>query len=199
MTTMREAIQEQTRLARMRQGQEVPDYVDIPSMEGVRVALVPLTEAELSRGLAYAASDDDVPESFSGAQYRSRRAIQSDLWHAVREPGDPEKRVFESIEDMVEALSPADIDYLNMHLATLMNFASPAMDGLTEEDLDFLGRAWQAIRLNELTGRQWAAAKVCLSILLPEQLQGRLSGRTSTDGSTATSTSGASTSDALAS
>lgn len=197
MTTMREAIKEQTRLSRMRQGQEVPEYIDVPSMEGVRVALVPLTEAELSRGLAYAAKDDDVPESFSGVQYRTRRAIQSDLWHAIREPGDIDKRVFESIEDMVEVLSPADIDFLNMHLATLMNFASPAMDGLTEEDLDFLGRAWQAIRLNELTGRRWAAAKVCLSILLPELLQARLSGRTSTDGSTQTTESDESTSAAL--
>jgi hypothetical protein len=196
MTTMREAIAEQTQLSRMRQGQEVPEYIDVPSMEGVRVALVPLTEAELSRGLAYAAQNDDVPESFSGVQYRTRRAIQSDLWHAIREPGDIDSRVFESIEDMVQTLAPGDIDFLNMHLATLMNFASPAMDGLTEEDLDFLGRAWQAIRLNELTGRQWAAAKVSLSILLPELLQARLSGRTSTDGSTATSENAASTSGA---
>lgn len=199
MTTMRETIKEQTRLSRMRQGQDVPEYIDVPSMDGVRVALVPLTEAELSRGLAYAAQEDDVPESFSGVQYRTRRAIQSDLWHAIREPGDPEKRIFDSIEEMVETLVPGDIDFLNMHLATLMNFASPAMDGLTEEDLDFLGRAWQAIRLNELTGRQWAAAKVCLSILLPELLQARLSGHTSTDGSTPTNESDESTSSALAS
>jgi hypothetical protein len=195
MPTMREAIREKTRLSRMRQGQEVPEYVDIPSMEGVRVALVPLTEAELSRGLAYAASDEEVPESFSGAQYRSRRAIQSDVWHASREPGEPEKRVFESIEEMIEELTPADIDYLSMHLATLMNFASPLMDGLTDDDLDFLGRAWQAIRLNELTGRQWAAAKLCLSVLLPELLQARLSGRTSTDGSTTSTLSDEFTSD----
>src|SRR5256885_310526 len=129
MTTMREAIREGSRLSRMRQGNEVPDYVDIPSMEGVRVALVPLTEAELARGLSYAAQKgDDTPETFSGVQYRSRLAIQSDLWHAVREPGDITAKVFESIEDMVEVLEPSDIDYLNMQLATMMNFASPAMD-----------------------------------------------------------------------
>jgi hypothetical protein len=200
MPTMREVIRETNRLARMRQGQEVGEFVDIPSIPDSRVCLVPLNEAELTLGLEYAAAKgDSSPDSFSGIQVRSRHAIHSDIWHAAREPSDIHTRVFESIEEMVEQLDPADIDYLNMHLAALMNNASPAMDGLSVDDLDFLGEAWRKITLSELTGRQWAAAKVSLSILLPELLRGRLSGRTSTDGSTTTSESAESTSGALAS
>lgn len=193
MPTMREVIRDTNRLARMRQGQEVGEYVDIPSIPESRVCIVPLNEAELTLGLEYAATKgDSSPENFSGIQVRSRHAIHSDIWHSTREPSDIHTRVFESIEEMVEQLDPTDIDYLNMHLAALMNYASPAIDGLSEADLDFLGEAWRKIMLSELTGRQWAAAKVSLSILLPELLQGRLSGRISTDGSTTKNESAAS-------
>jgi hypothetical protein len=203
MTSLHDTIKERSRLARLRLGQEVGEYVDLPSMsqgdEKVRVMLVPLTEAELQRGLAYAAMDEDVPESFSGVQYRSRRAVLSDLWHATRDPGQPEKRLFESVDEMASLLDPSDVDYLNMHLATLMNYASPSLDGMTEADLDFLDRAWQQIKPSELSGRRWAAAKVSLSILLPELLQARSFGTTSISGSTTTNENVESTSDVLAS
>lgn len=188
MTTVHEAIKERTRNARMRLGQEVGEFVAIPSMQDgndpVRVLLVPLTEAELHRGLAYAAMDEDIPESFGAVQYRSRRAVLSDLWHACRDPGNPNNRVFSSIDEMAEMLTPVDIDVMNMTLATLMNYSSPSLDGMNDEQLDFLGEAWQRINLRELSGRQWAAAKVCLSILMPELLQARSYGSTSTSGST---------------
>lgn len=205
MSVIRETIQKRSRTARMRMGQEVGEYVDIPSLtnpddgDKVRVVLVPLNESELQQGLAYAAMDEDVPESFSGVQYRSRRSVTSDIWHACRTPDKLSEKVFESIEQMTELLDPSDIDYLNMHLAALMNYSSPSLDGLTDEDMDFLDQAWKTIQLKGLSGRQWAAAKVCLSLLLPELLQARSFGSTSTRSSTPTSESDESTSSALAS
>lgn len=196
-SSMRDAIREKTRLARMRQGQDVGEPTDIPSLqdpengEMVRVMVVPLMESESQQGLMRAAFLE-VPDNAAGIQARNRAAMESDVWHAVREPGDISKKVFASIEDMVETLAPTDIDYLFDALALVMDYASPSIDGLTDKDLDELKKAFGEMDWSGLTGRRWAAVRLTLLILFPELLQGKLRGFTSTDSATATNANGAS-------
>lgn len=179
MSTIREAIREQNRIKRMRMGQEAAELEEIPSLDGIRVAQVPLVERESQAGLIRAANLDVVDNS-AGMQARNRAAVESDVWHSCREPGDLTKMVWESVDEMVEELEPSDIDYLFDKLTILMEYASPSLDGLTQQDLDQLKKDFGQIDWNELSGRQWSALKLCLSTLLPELLAARLSSSTYT-------------------
>jgi hypothetical protein len=186
VTSVREAILDANRLKRMRMGQEAPEMVDIPSMPEVRAAQVPLTEAEAQKGVVLAAGAD-VNDNAAGLQVRNRIAVASDVWHSLREPGDPEKRIFSTIEEMQEALSPSDIDYLADHLIILSEYASPSIDGISEEQLSELKKDFVETDWSALTGRRWAALKLAISTLFPELLQVRSRGGGSTDSSTPTS------------
>lgn len=192
MTSVRDAIKDANRLARMRQGAEVPEYVDIPSKPGVRAWMVPLTEAESQIGVIRAAGLD-VLDNMAGMQARNRAAIESDVWHSLREPGDVDLKVFENIEDMVEELDPTDIDFLADTLATLMDYASPSIDGMSDEELNDLKKAFGETDWSGLTGRQWAAVKVACQALFPDLLRAKSLGTTSTESLTETKENGAST------
>jgi hypothetical protein len=178
----------------MRMGQEAPEFVDIPSMPGLRVAQVPLLEFESQAGVIRAASLD-VPDNAAGIQARNRVAIESDVWHSLRDPDDATRKVFDSVDDMIGegGLEPSDIDYLADSLMLLMDYASPAIDGISEKVLDDLKKAFGETDLSGLTGRRWAAVKLCISVLFPELLRARLLGSGSTDSSTLTSESEEST------
>jgi hypothetical protein len=184
--SVRDQIMKEGRLARMRLGQAVCEFAEIPSMSGVRVALVPLTEAEMTNSLMYAAMSNGVPEDGVGMQYRMRRAADYDLWQAIREPEDLTEKVFESVEAMMDELDPNDIDVLNMTFTAVLNNSSPRLDNLSEEDIDFLEGLLRTTSLNDLSGKQWGAASVFLSICYPGQLQARLSGTSSTSSLTTT-------------
>lgn len=194
MTSLRESIRGANRLARMRSGQEVPEYVEIPSMSGVRVWMVPLTEGEAQAGVIRAAMIN-VPDNAAGLQARNRAAIESDVFHSIREPGNIDKRVFESIEDMTAAdgLTSTDIDLLADNLAALMDYASPAIDGITDEKLDELKKAFGETDWSALTGRQWAVLKLACQALFPEILMVRSLGSTSTESSITKNENGEST------
>lgn len=183
---VREAIREQSRLSRMRLGQLAPEMVEIPSMVGIRVAIVPLTEGESQKGMARAA-DLDVADNIAGVQMRNRAAMESDVWHAVRDPEDISNKLFESVEIMVSELEPSDIDALMDKLTTLMEYASPSIDGLSNEDLNDLKKAFGQIDLSELTGQSWAATKLCFQTLLPDLLLVKLRGSSSIETLTPTS------------
>lgn len=188
MTRISDAIREGTRLARMRLGQEVPEWFTVPSKTDVRVALVPLTEAETQQGVIAAASLE-VVDNAAGLAARNRMALHHDLWRAMRDPQDPQQLAFDSPTEMTELLTPDDIDFFSDHLTTLMDYASPSVDGLSEKDLDDLKKAFAEIDLNVLTGRQWAAVKLCFQALLPELLQAKLFGSISTESLTGTNES----------
>jgi hypothetical protein len=192
MTTVREAIRENNRLARMRNGQDVPERVEIPSMQGIGACLVPLTEAESQLGIV-AAADLNVNDNQAGMMARERAATISDIWHALREPSDPTMKVFETPEDMTAALKPTDIDHLADKLVLLQDYASPSLDGMNEEELNELKKAFGETDWSELTGRRWAAVKLCCSILFPELLAVKLRGYSSTDSATTTSANAVST------
>lgn len=192
MSEIRERIREQTRLKRMRLGQEAPELIDIPSLDGVRIGLVPLTEAESQAGLIRAAALDVIDNS-AGMQARNRATVESDVWHACRVPDSPEQRVWPTIEEMCADIEPSDMDWLFDQLTTLMDYASPVIDGISPEDLAELKKGFALIDWNELTGRRWSALKLCLSILSPELLQARYFSSISTMKSTETSESDEST------
>lgn len=192
MTSLRDKIRDQQRVKRMRLGQEAPELIDIPSLDGVRVAMVPLTEAE-SQASLIAASALDVLDNSAGIQARNRVTVQMDVWNACRDPEDVDKKVWPSMEEMVKDLEPADIEWLFDQLTTLSDYASPAIDGISEEDLADLKNSFALIDWNALTGRRWSALKLCLSILSPELLAAKSHSFTSTTKSTTTSESGEST------
>lgn len=188
MTSVRDAIKEANRLTRLRLGQDAPEMVNIPSMSDVRAAQVPLLEKEAQAGIILAASVE-VPDNAAGLQARNRAAIESDVWHSLREPGDISKRVFANIDEMVgeDGLTPEDIDYLADNLMLISTYASPSIDGLSEKELDELKKAFAETDLSALTGKRWAALKLCVSILFPEILLAKSLGTGSTESSTSRS------------
>jgi hypothetical protein len=185
LSTLYEQIREANRLKRMRLGQDAPEMVELPAHPELRVAQVPLSERETQAGLI-AAAQLNVPDNHAGLQARDRLALTNDVWHSLRQPDDLSRKIFPSVETMVEELEPEEVDYLANKLTILMNYASPAIDGLTDEQLNELKKALAAIDLSALTGRQWAAMKLCLSVLSPQLLAASLSGSFSTDLSTMT-------------
>lgn len=168
----------------MRMGQEAGDFIDIPSRPGIRVIQVPLTEAEAQKGVIRGAALE-VDDNVAGINARNRAAVESDVWHSLREPDNLEQKVFESVEEMSTELDSYDLDYLADNLMLLMDFASPALDGLDDATLEELKKAFGEIDWSALTGRRWAAVKLCVSTLFPELLQVKLRG----SGSTASLTS----------
>lgn len=194
--SIRDAIRQRSRLERMRLGQEVGEPVAIPSMSDIRVQLVPLTEAESQAGVVLA-SLLEVPDNVAGLHARNRVSLESDVWNACREPGDVNIKVFESIEEMTSQLDGQDIEFLSDYLATLMEYASPAVDGLSDEDLDDLKKAFAETDLNALTGQRWAAVKLVCQVLFPELLRVKLLGSFSTDSATETNENAESTSTVL--
>lgn len=192
MTTMADKLRESNRLARMRQGAEVAEDITLPSNNEVHFWQVPLNEAEQQMGVMHAAKLD-VLDNAGGIALRNRAASVSDVWHSLREPGKIDQHAFESIEDMTALLEPADIDYLIDGLSLLMEYASPAVDKMTDEDLSDLKNAFGETDWSGLTGRRWAAVKLTCQVLFPELLQAKLLGSSSTDSSTQTSASSEST------
>jgi hypothetical protein len=178
----------------MRMGQDIGEYVDIPSMDGVRALMVPLTERETQKGLLYGA-ELEVPDNVSGIMARERAVKQSDVWHSLREMDNPDKKVFSTIEDMIgdDGLEPEDLDHLHQALATLMDYASPTLEGITAELWSELKKVLSGVELSELTGRQWAVVKLLCQHLAPQLLQARYSGSHSTEPLTPTNGDDAST------
>jgi len=194
MSRLAEQIREKNRLARMRLGQDAPDLVDLPAHPEIRVALVPLSERETQMGMIHGASLD-VPDNSAGLQARNRAVAHCDLWNAMRDPADLNAKVFSSIDELVDELAPEEIDTLLDHLSALMDYSSPYGDGLTDELLETLKKASEAIEWNGLTGRRWAVVKLYLSVMSPELLQVSLYGSGSTESSTEKNGSDESTSD----
>lgn len=200
MTAIRDTIRNANRLTRMRMGQSIAEPFEVPSIKGesgepLVLMQVPLSEAEVQMGLV-AAVTLDVPDNEASLMLRNRVAAQNDVWHSLRDPADILVKAFESIDEMLSTLEPTDIDLAIDHLATLMDYSSPSIDGISEEVLDDLKADFARTDWSELSGRRWAAVKLCCQVLIPELLQARLRGSTSTPSSTSTSEESESTSTA---
>jgi len=180
---MADKLREAHRLSRMRQGNEVAEDVALPSNSEIHFWMVPLTEAEQQMGVIHAATID-VLDNAAGIATRNRAAMQSDVFHSLREPGNIEQRAFQSIEEMTSLLEPSNVDHCINTLTMLMEYASPSVDGLTDEELSDLKNAFGETDWSALTGRQWAVVKLCCQVLFPELLEVKLRGSSSTESST---------------
>lgn len=165
----------QRRLDRMRLGQTVGDVHPLLSDPEIQVALVPLTEAEYIQCLE-STTNKEIPDNVAGAAIRDRYNSAELLLRACREPHDLETRMFESLDELADALEVNDINFLQDMYFEMVETASPAIDGIPPEDLDELKKALQEINWNELSGRQWYALQRFLFSIMPELLQGNVLG-----------------------
>lgn len=183
MSSVREKILEAQRLKRMRLGQEVCEFVEFVSVEDLRLALVPLNDAEVQSGVI-AAAELDLPDNFATMQARNHASQASDVWNALRDPQDWSVKAFASVHEMQTTLDPADIENTFDQLTVLMTYASPTLDGLSDEVLAALKDNFAQMDLNALSGRARAALRLFFSLSLPDVLRANSSGSTSTDSST---------------
>jgi len=141
----------------MRMGQDAPDFVTLPDRPSVGFALVPLTEQEYQWTLEKAAAIP-APENVYGVDLRDRTMQVSTLLFALRHPDNHEKRVFDTLEEMLDGdvgLEPTEINYLSECYQRMVDFSSPALDGLDDDQLVELKKALVTIDWNALSGKPW--------------------------------------------
>lgn len=180
------------RLNRMRLGQAVCEIFPLLSDPEMRVALVPLTEAEYDQCMEQVVKME-VPETISGNQFRDRELTKETLRRSIREPDDLTTQMFQTTEELSEALEVADINFLIDHYFEMVDRTSPSMEGMTDEEISDLKKVLVEMDWNALYGKQWYALKRFLLSLGREQLQGKLLGSFLTQPSIGTNDSDEST------
>ena len=186
MTNIYEQIKQNNRIARMRMGQEAPTLVSPPSAPEVRIAMVPLLEHEHEKALTEAASLE-LPDNPYGIDRRDRTLQAATLFYSLRDPEDIEQMAFPNAQKMVEVLESADINHLLEEYSSMVDFSSPSIDGITDEQLDEIKKALTRIDLRGLYGKPWWHLKQFLSTLSVDQLPGRSLGPLSIPSSMTTS------------
>lgn len=176
------------RVARMRLGQATCEYVTLVSDPEIRIALVPLTEAEFQEAFTDAARLS-IGDNMAGVMVRERRARVQQVWLSCRSANDLGNRMFATYEEFRDALTTPDIDQLIDVYEEMTHELSPSMDGITPEELELLKKALQEMDWNGLSGRSWYAAKRFLSSLSLAQRTVKLPGSSSTMKSTGTNES----------
>lgn len=184
MASTAEKIRER-RLDRMRLGQAVCDYVDLPSDPEIKLCIVPLTEAEYKRVLEKIAGSK-FQDDLAGAAIKDRMVSQEILVHAIREPDDLTKTVYGDVDEMLEDLEVGDVDFVYDAYNEMTAKSSPALDGLTREEFDHLKEIWLRVDWNVLSGPAWYAAKRFLTRIGRVPLLDSSPGSTSTSSSTTT-------------
>jgi hypothetical protein len=150
-------MKESRRIAKIRMGQQAPDYVTLPDRPSIGFAMVPLIEKEYQWTLEQAA-DIPAPENVYGVDLRDRTMQVCTLLYCLRDPDNHERRVFDSLEQMLDpevGLEPTEINYLSECYQRMVDFSSPAIDGLDDERLDELKKALVTIDWNALSGKPW--------------------------------------------
>lgn len=184
MATTVEKIRER-KLDRMRLGQAVCDYVTLPSDPEVRLAIVPLTEAEYLQALNKVA---EVPQGddLAGAAIKDRVTSQEILVRAIREEKDLTQKVFETVDELMDVLEVQDVDHVLDMYNEMIEKSSPALDGIPEQELENLKKALQEMDWNVLSGSAWYAARRFLSRIIPKPLLDNSPGSGSISPSTTT-------------
>lgn len=183
--TTRERIKER-RLDRMRLGQAVCSYVEIPSDPGMKLCIVPLTEAQYKQVLEKVAKLV-VPDDLAGVQLRDRTQAEEILVRSIREEHDLTQRVYNTSEEMGEDFNDYDVDHLIDEYNEMTHRSSPSLDGIPPQELENLKKALQKMDWNALSGSAWFAAKRFLSRISPTPLLDNSLGSTSTQSRTTTS------------
>lgn len=196
METMstREKIHER-RLERMRLGQAACDFVTLPSDEEIRVAVVPLTEADY-RNVLEKVGKLGIPDDLSGVQLKERVQAQEILVRAIREEHDLSQRVYENVDDLMNDFDVGDVDHAISVYNEMVHTSSPSLDGIASEEFDALKKVLLRMDWNDLSGPAWFAAKRFLSRISPQLQQARLPGSFSTNSAITTSDEEEPTSDA---
>jgi hypothetical protein len=163
---VKEEIKER-RLERMRQGQKVAEIVPLVSDPEIRVALVPLTEAEFVQVLQLV-SKLQTMDTMAGMQWQSRVQSEEVLVRSLRDPNDLETRLFESVVEMTENLEASDIERLVDEYNGMTDKANPQIDGISADEFEQLKKVLQKMDWNALSGRSWYAAKRFLGALITE-------------------------------
>jgi hypothetical protein len=187
MSTLDE-IRKNSRLTKMRLGQEAPEIVALKSNSEIRMALVPLTEKERMDSITQAARLE-VPDNSMGLEIRDRYMRACDLHHALREKDDIEQKVFPSAEELMMSLEDIDINYLAEEYLMMQDFSSPAIEGMSDEALEELKKALLTIDMSVLSGKPWWHLKQFFLTLGVGQLKVKLPGSGSTSNSTTSSES----------
>lgn len=154
MSDFLEKLKESRRIAKMRMGQNAPDFVSLKSNPEIRLAMVPLLEREYQMALEAAASYDVADNSY-GTELRDRVLQVHTLFYALREPDNVESKAFPDMDAMLDpevGLEPVDVNYLLDYYQRMVDFSSPAMDGLNDEALDELKKS---VRDNRLERALW--------------------------------------------
>jgi hypothetical protein len=177
-SSTREKIR-QRRLDRMRLGQAACDYVVLPSDPEIRVAIVPLTEADY-RNVLEKVSKTQSSDDLAGMQIKDRVQAQEILVRAIREEHDLSERVYEDVNDLLEDFDVVDVDHVIDCYNEMCEKASPQLQGIPEEELENLKKALQTMDWNDLSGSAWYAARRFLSRIMPSPLLDNWRGSTST-------------------
>jgi hypothetical protein len=164
----------------MRQGQAVCDFVRLISDPEIRLAIVPLTEAEYLQALERVASLDQQ-DNMAGASVRDRVQSQEIVVRSIREEDDLTQQVYSSVEEMMEDLTVQDVDEIIDQYNEMVEKASPAIDGIPDDEIENLKKALQTMDWNALSGRSWYALKRFLSTVMPSPLLDNWPGSTSTN------------------
>jgi len=183
--TTKDRIRER-RLDRMRLGQAACEFVTLPSDPEIRLCMIPLTEAEYIQALEKV-RELNAEDNLAGMAVRDRIQAQEIIVRAVREEKDLTLRVYDTTDEMLEDLEVQDIDELWDRYMEMVARSSPSIDGIPEEEFENLKKALQAMDWNELSGRQWYAARRFLMSITPAPLLDNSPGFTSTSSSTTTS------------
>lgn len=157
------------RLERMRLGQAACDWVSLPSDPEIRLAIVPLTEAQYISALNKVA-DVDRPDDMAGAAIKDRVTAQEILVRSFREEKNLDAQAFEDVAEMLDTLDVSDIDFAFDCYQEMVAKSSPTLDGIPEKELEHLKKALQEMDWNALSGRAWYAAKRFLSEIIPTPL-----------------------------
>ncbi len=185
MVSVKDKISER-RIDRMRLGQAVCDFVPLTSDPEIRLAIVPLFEAEYLQALN-AVAQTDAPDDLAGMQLRDRKQAQEILIRAIREPEDLTQRVYADADELMEQLTVGDIDELLDRYNEMCEQSSPRLEGIPDEEFENLKKVLQEMSWSDLSGRAWYAAKRFLSSISPSPLMDKSPGFTSTNSSTTTS------------
>ena len=185
-TATKELLRER-QLDRMRAGQAIAEIVPLVSDPEIRVALVPLREADYKQALSVVARID-MADTMAALQYRDRVNTQELLARSLRDPSNLDERLFSSAEEMIDLLEVADIDRLIDDFNEMSDKSNPSLDGIPDEEFVALKKVLQVMDWSALSGKSWFAAKRFLGALT---MQGLLSdnspGSTSTNPLTTTS------------
>ena len=167
-TTTKDKIRER-RLARMRSGQATCDYVVLPSDPEIKLAIVPLTEADYRNVLEKVAAVDSG-DDLAGVQIKDRVQAEEILVRAIREEHDLSVRVYDDVDELLEQFEIHDIDHAIDCYNEMVFQSSPSLDGIPPQELEHLKKALQEMDWNDLSGSAWYAAKRFLSKIMPSPL-----------------------------